>query len=668
MIAGYAIVAVFIVFAALMYARVLPALLAVPAMAIAMALVSGVDGAGIGAIVSDGVVALAATYATVIFGAFLGRVTIETKIAESIVNFAAEFGGDRPFALALALCAAVALLFVSLTGLGAIIMVGSIVLPILMTVGVPRKTAATLFLMAFALGFILNIAQLKLYASLFEVPAAQMQWFALALFALDALALIVYAAVRFRGGRDFATWAAAAPVVRPRVPAYALVTPVLPIVLFYVLHLNPIVAFALAALYGVLVTRPRAAVQTLVASAIRGIEDVAPAVLLMMGIGMLLVATKNAHVRAALEPVVTLIAPHGAIGYIVLFGLASPLALFRGPLNPFGVGIAVYTVMSGLHIIEPLALVAAVMAVVQVQNVCDPTNTANVWVANATGVHVGEITKLTLPFQVAVATAACVMAAAFGGALFGKPLFAGSIVAPAAAASWPGLYAPPGAARTIAFAPDGNPDSRVAAEQMARDVARGWVGYHALSAPDDAGSSDCARKPYAALGRVAAGTSPQGDGSEVEVVLDLVDCAGWDVNQWAARAHVSGVPGEDDVRRVALAALFQLRVWTREEPRLANALFERGLAYDASTAAPTYFYSLFKTSDGYMRAMVRPGGPAYIAGMRTNDIVDKLDGRFWWEYGTFQTQRRAYDGLPHVFEITRGKAQVTVRLGAPFLE
>jgi hypothetical protein len=66
-----------------------------------------------------------------------------------------------------------------------------------------------------------------------------------------------------------------------------------------------------------------------------------------------------------------------------------------------------------------------------------------------------------------------------------------------------------------------------------------------------------------------------------------------------------------------------------------------------------------------MRVFVRAGGPAYVAGLRTNDIVDKLDGRFWWEYGTYQTQARAFDGKPHSFEIERGNQKIDVTLGAP---
>jgi len=78
---------------------------------------------------------------------------------------------------------------------------------------------------------------------------------------------------------------------------------------------------------------------------------------------------------------------------------------------------------------------------------------------------------------------------------------------------------------------------------------------------------------------------------------------------------------------------------------------------------------LFKPSDGYMRALVRPGGPAWVAGLRTGDVIDKLDGRFWWEYGTYQTQLRAFDGKPHTFDVERGRVggpAAHVELGAPF--
>jgi hypothetical protein len=639
-----------------MYARVLPALLAVPLLALGITLVAGAGFAGLQATLVLGTVKLAPAIATVIFGAMLSRVTLSTGIAETLVSYAAEFGGDRPAVLALALCAVVAVLFVSLTGLGAIIMVGSIVLPIMMTIGIPRKTAATLFLLSFALGFIFSPAQWTFYTTTFGVDRAQVQPYALALGAIDLCALLIFAFARFRTTRGSAAWAVAAeePLARKRAPAYALIAPVLPIALYATLGTGSAIAsFAIAAVYGVVTAAPRRAISTLVSSAIRGVEDVAPAVLLFMGIGMIVVATGLPEVKTALAPIVAAIAPRTWFAYVLLFGILSPLALYRGPLNPFGVGIAIFSVLAGLGVLPAVVLVAAIMAVVQVQNVCDPTNTQNVWVANFTAVRVNDITRATLPYQVGVAICATLAVVFFGTQLLGVRPF--TIVAPAAAAearATPGLFAPASAARAIAIAPANDASSREAANELQRQIGEGWGGYRALLYAGDPGASDCAAKPFDAVLGVSAGPR--------ELGLTLVDCAGWPVDEWY-------VPRSGDVRADALAALLRVRTWMVDEPELADELFTTGLAYDARAGARTYFYSLFKTNDGQMRAFVRPGGPAYVAGLRTDDIVEKLDGKFWWEYGTFQTQARAYDGKPHTFLVMRGKTESTIALGAPYV-
>ncbi len=658
---GIAIVAVFLLLAGLMVARKLPALLAVPLMAIAMAAIAGAPLATIGTVIASGVVQLAPVYATVIFGALLSRVVMQTGIAETIVTYAAEFGGDQPVVLALILCAAVALLFTSVTGLGAIIMIGTIVLPVMMTVGVPRTTAATLFLLAFGLGYILNIAQWKFYRDVFGVNQPELQSYIYVLFAIDALVLIVYALVQARTTRDYATFAIAGDPPRKRVNVAALLTPVLPLVLFAGLHVDAIVAFLVAALYGVLVTRPRAIAATLSAAWIRGVEDVAPAVILMMGIGMLLVAVRTPAVQAAVTPVIAAVAPRTPLAYVIVFGLLSPLALYRGPLNPLGVGIGVYTVLASLHALPGVALVAAVMAVVQVQNVCDPTNTQNVWVANFTGVGVERITRLVLPYQVVVATLAVVCVVLFGRSLFATPPFPAAAPAAAATAVPASLQAAqlgasPSAADTVGVLAV-QPAAGVAAGMIAENIDRGWAhGFRALRVDHVDPAADCSAVPYASVMRVS--TERVGDLLDVGIVL--TDCAGWNVDQW----HEQG----RDPAQEALGALVRVRLWRADHPAYAANVFEHGIAYDPATAAPTYFYTLFKTSDGYMRALARPGGPAWDAGMRTGDIVDKVDGRYWWEYGTYQTQLRAYDGKPHTFELTRaGRHGIPVALGAPYV-
>ena len=107
--------------------------------------------------------------------------------------------------------------------------------------------------------------------------------------------------------RDYAAWAIAAEdrgeaIARARsIPVWSLVTPVLPLILYVFAGANALIAFGLSALYGALTVQPRRSIKILVSSAIRGVEDVAPAVLLMMGIGMLLAAAKLPPVPASLS-------------------------------------------------------------------------------------------------------------------------------------------------------------------------------------------------------------------------------------------------------------------------------------------------------------------------------------------------------------------------------
>jgi hypothetical protein len=657
------ILAVFAAFAAMMYRRWVPAILAVPLMAVVMSVAAGVPLAHLETVVTSGAASLASVYVAVIFGALLGRVTLDCGIARALVNLAAEYGGESPLAVALVLCVVVALLFTSLNGLGAIIMVGSIVLPIMMTTGVPRTIAATLFLMAFALGFVFNIVNWKFYTQFFGVSQEQMTVYAVVLAIVDAAALLVYAGVAFARERGYATFAVKGEQAEaPRVPAIALATPVLPIVLYYAVHLDPTPAFALSAIFGVLVTRPKRAVQTLVAAAIRGVEDVAPAILLFIGIGMLLVATKQPEMARALAPLVAGGWARNPIAYVAVFGLASPLVLYRGPLNPFGVGIAIFTVLLASHTVAPVVLVAAVMAVVQVQNVCDPTNTSNVWVANFTGVPIATITRRTLPYQVSVATIATIAVVAGAPSLFGVRAFAGVI--PTAMAQTTGLTAPPRAANRIAVSAGASPFARAA--MQAAIAGLNVPPWHAYAHPGNPDARVCAQKDYAAYVVVTTSTFVLHEGTDLDVGLRLEDCGGWIVDEWHDHQVFPSAPNAADAHMLADQGVARLRAWAERNPIRSQNLFTSGVD-TAPGDAPTYFYALFKTVDGNMRVYVRAGGPAYDDGLRTNDVVLKIDGRSWWDYGTYPSEEKAYDGKPHSFVVERGGKQIDVQLGVPYV-
>lgn len=423
---GLLLLLIFAFFAWLMFARIMPALLALPAMAIAVAALGRLPLHNIlNDVIAAGAVKLAPAYIAVFAGAMLGRVMITTGIAEEIIKRAAEFGGERPGVVAGALMVVTALLFTSLTGLGAIIMVGSLVLPIMMSLGVPRRTAAVLFLMAYATGFIFNLALWRLYQDLLQIAPdstlpPSVSRFAVGLLLITVVAVAIHAWLAARRARGISFWAVTTREellqrsAGRRVPLLAFLTPFVPLVLYLGFGWNQIPAFLGGALFGVVTTQPSSAIRTLSASAVRGLEDAAPAIILMIGIGMLLNALTLPIVKTALAPIVTSLPLGSPITYVLFFGLLSPLALYRGPFNLFGVGAGVYAIMFAAGVLPALALLAAVMSITQVQTVCDPTNTHNVWVANFTGVPVEEITRQTI---------LTMMLTCLGGLLLGAWMF-----------------------------------------------------------------------------------------------------------------------------------------------------------------------------------------------------------------------------------------------------
>lgn len=393
--------------------RKIPALLALPAMAILIAFLAKLALPEVlNQIIAQGSLKLTSVYVSVFMGAMMGRVLIQTGIAEEIIKRAAEFGGEKPLVVSFGLMAVTTILFTTLQGLGAIITVGSLVLPIMMSLGIPRKLAGTLFILAFATGFIFNPILFTLYRQLLglsetEALPAQVSTFAFILLGLMLIMVVAYALIAAKRSGEMLLMSAISKEEllkrdkSKQVPTLALLTPVIPLVLFFGfnylgLKLDFIAAFILGSLYGVATTNWRNSIKTLTSSAIKGIEDGAPAAILMMGIGMLLNALNLPLIKTALEPLILALPFQSTIFYIAFFGLLSPLALYRGPLNIFGIGIGLFTIMFGTAVLPPLALLAAIMCVVQVQNVCDPTNTHSVWIANFVGVQVEDFTKETL--------------------------------------------------------------------------------------------------------------------------------------------------------------------------------------------------------------------------------------------------------------------------------
>ena len=379
------------------------------------------DGTAIGwlqTVLEAGTVRMGSAIMAVIFGAWLGELMNKTGVTETIIKKSAELGGDRPLIVTLIMSAAVAVLFTTLNGLGSIIMVGSIVLPILISVGVPAMSAACIFLMAFTCGLTFNIANWKSFSGIFSLEIAQIQSFAVYMLVATVIATLILIVLEFK--KNGVKFAFSAPVeeteskqVTGVTGTLAMLTPIIPIVLVAVFKVPVCPAFIAGIIWILLFTSKNfsKAMNLLVKTCYDGITNSAPAVILMIGIGILYLAVTHSMVKEVLNPFLLAVVPSGKIGYIIFFSLLAPLALYRGPMNLFGLGSGIAALVIGLNTLSPLAVMAAFLAAERIQGCGDPTNTQNVWTANFCEVDVNGITKKLLPYLWAVAVVGVIIGA-----------------------------------------------------------------------------------------------------------------------------------------------------------------------------------------------------------------------------------------------------------------
>lgn len=413
-----AILAIFLVFAFLMITQRLSTVLSLIFMAILIPLVAGVPFGGeqgiLQRVIEAGSIRMASAIAAVIFGAWLGQLMVQTGISQSMIAKAAELGGDKPMGVAVALGVVVAILFTAVGHLGAVIMVGTIVLPILMSVGIDRQKAATIFLFSMATGIAMNLSNWQTYASMANVEIWVIQQFGVIQFVLTGVVALVYIVLQTRSVAS--EWAvggtAAAPnkVESKQVPPLALLTPLIPLVLVLGFKWPIVPSMLTGILYGAVTVDFRNAPANLTRSVIDGLRETAPAITLMVAIGMVLNAVFLPQVAEAMSGLLRAIIPSTPVAYVLFFALLAPLALYRGPLNMWGLGSGIVGLIISLGILSPQAAMAAFMSTERVQIAGDPTNTHNVWTADFTKIDVNSITRKLLPYLWLVAALSALIA------------------------------------------------------------------------------------------------------------------------------------------------------------------------------------------------------------------------------------------------------------------
>ncbi|MFG2157637.1 TRAP transporter large permease subunit [Streptomyces olivaceus] len=412
---------------AAMLTRKLPTAFALALLAVVIAFLSGAPLTGensvLDTVLQEGAPALAATMVAIILGSWLGKLLDETGIAGTLVRKIVEFGGDRPTVVALGVLAVSALVGTVTGSAPAAMLAGIIGIPAMVAVGVPKVTAAGTVLMGIAVGVPFELPVWQFFSTALDLPVDTVRGFMVKLFPFALVAAVAYVVIENRRRGTEHAWSLKSVSARPAprrerlgdAPWYALLAPVVPLVLALGLDVAIIPSMLAGVLYAlVTTTRPGEMNKRLLRTLYGGFEVAAPPLALFVAIGILLAAVKLPGAVDALEPLMKAVSPQNPVLFVIVFTLLVPLCLYRGPLNVFGLGAGIAGVLIATGIYPAVAVLGMATSYNQVFGVADPTSTQTVWAAQYAGVSPQQVMLRTLPYVWLVALGGmCVTAALY---------------------------------------------------------------------------------------------------------------------------------------------------------------------------------------------------------------------------------------------------------------
>lgn len=196
MIQAILILLIFIGVAFLMFKNKLPTFLALLIMGLGIAIVGGAPLIGesdiLNYVIGSGTVNMASSVAALIAGAWLGEILMSTGVSEEFIYQAAKLARGRSTLLAIILSAAVVFLFTAVNGLGAVIMLGTLVLPIWKAAGINDTAAGVMMNYSKSLGGMLNLVQWSVYASALGIAAESMKPYGITVLIVGSIGLLVF--------------------------------------------------------------------------------------------------------------------------------------------------------------------------------------------------------------------------------------------------------------------------------------------------------------------------------------------------------------------------------------------------------------------------------------------------------------------------------------------
>lgn len=340
-----------------------------------------------------------ATLVNVVFGAWFGRVILETGIASTLIKKTTEMGGDKPAITCILLSIVTTAIFTSLFGAGAVVAIGVIVLPILISLGIPKKCAIISYTLSIGAGMFINPVLNSQYAGFFEGFSINnnLAW-GFTMMGIQVVFTILVILFYTKKNR-ISAWAVAVPERKKLdfAPSISLIAPLLPVVL-NLLGVPIILGFLIAGFFALFTCHQlksfKQTCRLLNKNFFDGVVDAAPLVGFLLVLPMFNKAATlcSPYFNAVLGNVI----PNNTLIIALGFALLAPLGLFRGPFTLFGCGAALLGILTGMGM--PVAFLAPLFIIPStVMNVsCDITQSWIAWGIGYTKVPTREFLKTGL--------------------------------------------------------------------------------------------------------------------------------------------------------------------------------------------------------------------------------------------------------------------------------
>ena len=352
------------------------------------------------------------TLVNVCWGAWFGRVLMETGIASTLIRKTVELGGDKPMVTIALLNIVTAIIFTAMTGAGPVIAIGVIVLPIMMSLGVPKAIAMFSFMESVAAGIYLNPVNFAQYRAFFidvdEMPDFTLGWYAgkwgYAALIISVVVTTILAGFFLKKSKTSHAWAAQTRGASEQkdAPLYTLILPIVPVVLkiwldFSVIGGFVIAGFAALFLCGKMKGSFKENCQLVNKLYYDGVVDTAPLVGFLLTLPMF--NTCASYASPYFKEVLGGIMPTNEYVVCALFAALSILGFFRGPLTLYGCGAATLGVLSAVgHFSVPFLFCVFTIPATTVNVGSCITQSWIAWGLAYTKVESRDYLKLSIPF------------------------------------------------------------------------------------------------------------------------------------------------------------------------------------------------------------------------------------------------------------------------------